>query len=94
MKITILHDRSGNWGYGPSLLEEVFSYEVPEELSDASDGLLLEHAFEIFNVGDPELALVQAYRALELRSLSVGDAVRIGDDTYLCKPLGWKKMRS
>lgn len=92
VKITILHDQSGSFGSAPSQLEEVYSYELPE-LSARGTETVLEHAFHAFNVGDPETSeVVREYRLRGLRSLSVGDAVRIGDDTYVCKPVGWEKM--
>jgi hypothetical protein len=49
-------------------LVKVFEYDA-EEL----DGMVLEGAFHRFNVGEDDFA--QAYRARQLRSLSVGDVV-------------------
>ncbi len=50
--------------------------------------------FHLFNVGDdPDFgtpdAVAIAYRERGNRSLSVGDVVRVADDWYACKGVGW-----
>jgi len=94
VNVVILHDQSGTWGHGTPVLQEVFTYQLPAEFEGQVDSIL-EAAFEAFNVGDPQTSrTVGEYRARELRSLSVGDAVRIGDRLFICKPSGWEEVAS
>jgi hypothetical protein len=69
-------------------LVRVFQYEAncgPE----AADGDLLNEAFEMFNIGHGPVTV--EYRALRLRSLSVGDVVIINGRAFSCERLGWKR---
>jgi len=66
----------------------VFTYEADWTDDRASVGPLLDQAFMSFNVGSDELAAL--YRARRLRSLSVGDVVRIDGDAYACESVGWE----
>lgn len=40
----------------------------------------------------PESALAKQYRAKQLRSLSVGDVVAIGEMAFACESAGWEKI--
>ena len=60
---------------------------------------VVDEAFELFNVGDdPEFraggpdATAVAYRALGLRSLSVGDVVQVDDVAFACASFGWDQV--
>lgn len=72
-------------------LEKVFSYEAP-----TTSGLfrLADEAFHAFNAPS-ELVLpvyrpvAEAYRAARLRSLSVGDVLRVGDSWLACAATSW-----
>ena len=50
----------------------------------------LEEIFRQFNVVDGSEHISTAN--LKVRSLSVGDLVKIGDTHYVCAPLGWRKL--
>jgi hypothetical protein len=86
-KVTIFHNvsRDGSFGYvtGQDLVP-VFMYESD---TDAND-VVLNRAFETFNVGEGKLA--QEYRARRLRSLSVGDVVQIDTRFYSVERFGFK----
>jgi hypothetical protein len=86
-------------GYQPGQpLVPVFTYDV--ELLDGGMPELLviaETAFEAFNA-DPDLLpdhareLATRYRARSLRSLSVGDVLRLGDTALACDPVGFREV--
>ena len=107
MQVTVYHnvargpdDRHINFdGYQPGQpLVPVFAYDV-ELLDGGMEELLLiaETAFEAFNV-DPDLLpdrtrdLATRYRARSLRSLSVGDVLRLGDTALACDPVGFREV--
>lgn len=107
MQVTVYHnvargsdDRHINFdGYQPGQpLVPVFAYDV-ELLDGGMEELLLiaEMAFEAFNA-DPDLLpdrtrdLATRYRARSLRSLSVGDVLRLGDTALACDPVGFRKV--
>lgn len=75
-------------------LVKVFEYDQPDvELDPAK---LLADIYRLFNVGDdPHFGtpsdLAKRYRSRRLRSLSVGDVVRIGDQAYSCESVGWQE---
>jgi hypothetical protein len=93
-------DRRINFdGYQPGQpLVPVFAYDV-ELLDGGMPELLLiaERAFEAFNA-DPDLLpartrdLATRYRARSLRSLSVGDVLRLGDTALACDPVGFRQV--
>lgn len=107
MHVTVFHNvargpdnRHINFdGYRPGQpLVPVFAYDV-ELLDGGMPELLLiaETAFEAFNV-DPDLLsdrrreLATRYRARSLRSLSVGDVLRLGDTALACDPVGFREV--
>jgi hypothetical protein len=66
----------------------VFEYDTPE----AGDPAVLNSAFEVFNIGEDELAA--SYRARRLRSLSVGDVLVIdAARAYSCEKVGWEPRK-
>jgi hypothetical protein len=75
-------------------LKEVFSYMAPEAGEPRE---LADKAFQAFNA-EPELAsdayreIAQDYRAAELRSLSVGDVLRIGETWLACAATSWIEL--
>lgn len=77
---------SGFDGYQPGhAMVLVFQTEVP----DGQDSYAIaEQMFEAFNIGDGEMA--RAYRARELRSLSVGDVVVAGETPLHCASVGFE----
>jgi hypothetical protein len=107
MHVTVYHnvargpdERHINFdGYQPGQpLVPVFAYDV-ELLDGGMPELLLiaETAFEAFNA-DPGLLpartrdLATRYRARSLRSLSVGDVLRLGDTALACDPVGFRQV--
>ena len=107
MRVTVYHnvargpdDRHINFdGYQPGQpLVPVFAYDV-ELLDGGMPELLLiaERAFEAFNA-DPDLLtgrtrdLATRYRARSLRSLSIGDVLRLGDTALACDPVGFREV--
>ena len=55
------------------------------------------HAYEMFNrdledLDGQNLVTASQYRALRLRSLSVGDIVCVGRDLFACDRFGWKHL--
>ena len=74
-------------GWGPNdTLECVFTFSLDTDKKPIS---ILEMIFAEFNVGEGLLAT--AYRAKDLRSLSVGDVVIINGVSYACQRFGWKR---
>lgn len=89
----ILHDTSGGFGRLTPVHEEVFQYPLASDELEMTVAELLEHIFDVLNIGDPDLNLtVGIYRSAGLRSLSVGDAVRVGDTTWLVDRAGWTAL--
>lgn len=72
-------------------LVKVFEYEEPTGATYDST-VLLEAAFYTFNVGSDERAA--QYRERCLRSLSVGDVVKIDGSAYSCESVGWDPAHS
>lgn len=106
MHVTVYHnvtrDETGHHlgfdGYQPGQpLVPVFAYDV-ELLDGGMPELLLvaEAAFEAFNA-DPDMLvgsqrdLATRYRDRRLRSLSVGDVLRLGDTALACDPVGFRQ---
>lgn len=54
--------------------------------------MILDWCFHEFNVGTGEHAKV--YRDKQLRSLSVGDVVVVGETAWACESLGWSPVSS
>lgn len=75
-------------------LKKVFSYEAPAE---GTPRTLADQAFRAFNA-PPELIpeayqeITKDYRRVGLRSLSVGDALRIGETWLVCSATGWIEL--
>lgn len=107
MHVTVYHnvargpdDRYVNFdGYRPGQpLVPVFAYDAGL-LDGGMEELLLiaERAFEAFNA-DPDLLtgrmrdLATGYRARSLRSLSVGDVLRLGDTALACDRVGFREV--
>lgn len=66
-------------------MEFQHTYEV---YSEGSNENLLEEIFANWNSGSGvECAL---FLRLKIRSMSVGDIVKIDSTMYLCQPMGWK----
>ena len=75
-------------GWEPNdTLECVFTFSLD---TNKDHMVLLEMIFFEFNVGEGLLAT--AYRAKDLRSLSVGDVVIINGVSYECARFGWNKI--
>ncbi|KOV84793.1 hypothetical protein [Nocardia sp. NRRL S-836] len=81
-------------GYQPgSTVTEVYLY-----IEDAlDDHVLLDRAFDLFNIDpDPELGAPDEraveYRSRGNRSLSVGDVVAVGDRFYAVDHTGWRRL--
>lgn len=51
--------------------------------------LILEEAFEAFNVGIECDPVTARYRAAGNRSLSVGDVVEVAGRSFVCRRAGW-----
>jgi hypothetical protein len=107
MHVTVYHnvarDEAGHHlgfdGYQPGQpLVPVFTYNA-ELLDGALPELRLvaEKAFEAFNL-PPDLLngrqreLAARYRARSLRSVSVGDVLRLGDMALACDPVGFREV--
>ena len=88
-----------NWGAHPerkpAAFQKVFSFDV-----DADDPLAVcEVAFAVLNSYADEMHCSQqyvddvaAFRALEQRSLSVGDVVFVGEQFYVCASFGFEPV--
>ena len=104
-QVTIYHGvKDHNFdGYQPGdPVAPVFTYvaTMPRR-SDPADGhdgsAEAEHAFHMFNAPAEYLAgqdavTARQYRALRLRSLSVGDLVAVGSEVYSCESVGFTKL--
>ena len=107
MHVTVYHnvarDEAGHHlgfdGYQPGQpLVPVFTYNA-ELLDGGLPELMLvaEKAFEAFNLSPDLLSgrqreLAASYRARLLRSLSVGDVLRLGDMALACDPVGFREV--
>jgi hypothetical protein len=86
-------------GYKPGQpLVPVFSYDA-DPAGSGLPGLqvIAEQAFEAFNLPAELLSprqgeLAARYRARSLRSLSVGDVLRLGDTALACDPAGFREV--
>lgn len=73
-----------NFANNPELtLVHKFQVEVPAP----NVHQILDWCFTEFNVGTSGYAM--AYRAKQLRSLSVGDVVTVGEGAWACEPAAW-----
>jgi hypothetical protein len=103
MQITITHNRNPIAmldGLQPGDdIQDVFTYSIPDSGDlprDAAFECAAEHAYFLFNAGETspkreDRDIAASYRALGLRSLSVGDMVKF-DDAWValaCEPSGW-----
>lgn len=66
----------------PEVCQVVYEREVD---ADADPMRVCNTLFEEFNVGDHG-------GRRDVRSMSVGDQVRIGDETYVCASIGWERV--
>lgn len=100
-RVRVFHNynfRDGVRGHQPGhRMTEVYAYDETDLGPEDDDMVLLERAFELFNVGDdpdrgePDTrALV--YRERGNRSLSVGDVVAVDQRYYACDPFGWREL--
>ena len=82
-------------GYKPGHpLVRVFEVEVPD---GSEPGRVADWMFEAFNAPPEYLTgdlagWEQAYRARQLRSLSVGDVVAVGEIPLACASSGWEPV--
>lgn len=92
--VVVYHDVNAFTRGGPHRPREVYACKVmAHDLQPDDPYPLLEDAFEVFNVGDPDKdSVAREYRGRGLRSLSVGDVVRIGEVGYLCKSFNWERF--
>lgn len=51
--------------------------------AEGTDLEIAEQVFELFNIGN---------RPVSVRSMSVGDRIRVGDRLYVCKPVGFEEV--
>lgn len=80
----------GFLGYAPSHpMTNVFTYKGVAR-PGASVEAILENAFKMFNIGEEGTAA--AYRARNLRSLSVGDIVSVDGTYFAIEPLGFRQL--
>lgn len=90
--ITIWHSRTSRfstWNLSDPM-EKVFTFFIPAEATHDPE-LVLEEAFETFNIG--QTALARDYFSRRLRTLSVGDVVAIGESAWACDSVGWRLLR-
>jgi hypothetical protein len=69
----------------------VFTYPAPHSTATPDEAFRLFNAPEEYLRG-ADLAIVRRYRALRLRSLSIGDIVQAADQFYVCERDGWAKL--
>ena len=89
MQVVIFHniDDSAFFGYRSGQpVTPVFVYESGAR----NETIVLNEAFDLFNIGGGPTS--QAYRARRLRSLSVGDVVRAGDQFFAVARLGFSEV--
>lgn len=80
----------GFLGYAPSHpMTNVFTYKGVAR-PGAGVEAILENAFKMFNIGEEGTAA--AYRARNLRSLSVGDMVSVDGTYFAIEPLGFRQL--
>jgi hypothetical protein len=97
--VTIYHNEHPDHWFGYQAghpVREVFRYEDPTG-AEVSAVEVADAAFRLFNA-PPELlerreaAIAARYRAAELRSLSKGDLVHVGDTWLACESVGWAEV--
>lgn len=103
LTVQILHNvttdeagRATGWTLGyrrGDQLARVLTYSAPAKEPTA----MCEDAFRIFNVdpehlAEEERALATQYRAHQVRSLSMGDVVVIGETAWACARFGWENV--
>lgn len=59
-------------------------------ITDKTGSDAAEEVFALTN--DPSRQDERAYHYGEMRSVSVGDIIEVGDDLYLCQPCGWEML--
>lgn len=70
-----------------------FELEVNDDLrGEALVNAARELVFEQLNIDDPTATWALKYRLAGHRSLSVGDAIVIGETAWLCQAIGWKPL--
>jgi len=96
LNVKIYHNVTESRVFGTSyedkdVLQEVFEFEVTEYIMVFLPQDFMQSIFKEFNIGTGPLALM--YQAMRLRSLSVGDVVKLDKDGvilwYMCEPTGW-----
>jgi hypothetical protein len=102
LQVTIYHGvKAHNFdGYEPGdPVAPVFVYvaTVPIPTQAAALAAEAERAFRLFNadldmLGGQDRVTAAQYRALKLRSLSVGDLVAVGATVYACRSLGFERV--
>jgi hypothetical protein len=88
-------NQDGSWGWKERAetpaeqheLVRVFEYTADPD--DVENDNVLNAAYETFNIGVGPVA--QRYRSYRLRSLSVGDVLRVGDEYWSVEPLGFTR---
>jgi hypothetical protein len=75
---------------GRNLMTPVFTYLAVGDASQKSATAIAADAYEQFNVGEEGVAA--QYRALRLRSLSVGDVVQVGRRHLAVGKRGWRYL--
>jgi hypothetical protein len=91
------NEKTGKWSWKSHAevpaerheLVRVFEYAADPE--DVENDKVLEGAFAEFNIGSGPVA--QRYRANRLRSLSVGDVVKVGDQYWSVESAGWTERQ-
>lgn len=88
--LNVDRDHFDGWQPGHPMVR-VFAYDTDERPA----GQLAEEAFAMFN-GFPDtadqLTLTEAYYDRRLRSLSVGDAIKIGETVWACASIGFQPI--
>jgi hypothetical protein len=91
--VTLANFRSYKAGHP---LVRVFEAEIPDDYA-ADPRLFAEAMFEIGNapldyLTDWKLSLAAEYRRRQLRSVSVGDVVAVGETPLICASSGWQVL--
>jgi hypothetical protein len=93
MQIQVFHnvDHDSFFGYQPHHpLVRVFRGE--HQTGETDPAAVAEELFEAFNIGGRFPQLAEAYRARQLRSLSVGDVVAVGEVPLAVASAGFKPV--
>src|SRR5262245_20559271 len=102
MPVTIYHgERAGSRYALGDPVSPVFVYvatTLPHRTGPEAQRAEAEHAFAMFNadldmLGGQDRVTAAQYRALKLRSLSVGDLVAVGANVYACASVGFERIR-